>query len=120
MAKVSCEMARVSPEIQVFGHLQTLPAVSLNLRFEGQRPVPYQHGASPHELEPRASRGLKARSIPGAFNVRSSHPNGSGLQPSIPHDHGTQAVGLGWYGIRPLALKIREAWRREMAPKAVN
>ncbi len=65
----------------------------------------YQHGASPHELGRQDPPGLKDRSILCAFDIRSTHPNGSGLQPSIHPGHETQAAGLDWYGFWPLALK---------------
>ncbi len=113
----SCRFLRYKWPPPESGDMSSLLPTSWDSRATGLSR--YQHGASPHELEPEVPRGLKARSILCAFDVRSTHPNGSGLQPSIHPGHGTQAAGLGWYGFWPLALKTQDVGDGEdMSPQS--
>ena len=90
---------------QATGHSFFRPSSTV-LFSEGQRPVPYQPGATPQVDGSKASLGLKARHIRSLMCL-TGLKNGTGLQPSKALDGRDlgRCPRLVWNG--PLALKSK-------------
>jgi type I restriction-modification system DNA methylase subunit len=93
-------------------------------RLQGQRPGPFQHGATPHDHGPKTNQGPTARPISAA----TMPADGSGLQPSemflndapgaLPQAGMGSAVGAGvvWKRVEKMTLLEHRACTLQVEP----